>query len=117
MLARKGKQQLVTAPGAAHASETSRDVSAVQIAAQLLFDIEGIPLAVVAALDPLGEEGQQVVADHPVKDALVRLARLFARRERTRRGTLEALVDRRLAVDLHADARMPLPCRFRCECF
>ena len=68
-------------------------------------------MAVVAALDALGEKRQQVVADHLVKDTAVRLPRPVARRKRTLRRTLEALVDRRLAIGLHVDPQMPLPCR------
>jgi hypothetical protein len=89
----KGPRHLVAAPGANNASESSRQVAAAEVAAQLLLYVEGIAFAVVAALDAVGEQRQQMLPRHSVQRALVRLPRPVARRQSVRRRALETFVD------------------------
>lgn len=78
-LAAEGDESLEVAVGAAQTGETAREKTAVEIAAELALEENGIPVAVVPPR--LCEEGFEVVANDGVKGAFLGLTAAIARRE------------------------------------
>ena len=98
---------------AAYAREAPGEVPTPEEVTKFLFDVQRIAFAALASFHPLGEKGEEMLADHTMQSGRLRFPGPIGASggQRSRGGTRVSLVRAGLSVGLHIIGERPFPCQ------